>query len=177
MNTVTRVLAEPFRAPTWRRTAHALLALPAGALGVPHLLARRTLGLDLGRPPARRLVLYALLATPPNVVAALVTLYGWSLVPMNLGWPLRAGDPAGAWGGPSFAGAWAFHALLGGVGFLLLMPWAVRGVTSLQRRLALRLLTGPGSPAGSSEAPQASPNSMDGTSTGSIGSRVCPTYH
>ncbi|QGV80745.1 hypothetical protein [Streptomyces ficellus] len=140
MDVVTRVLTEPFRPATWRRVAYLLVALPAGLLGVPHLLARRLLGVDLGAPAPRRLVLYALLATPVNAVALAVTVYGWSLVPMNLGWPLRAGDPAQAWGGPTFAGAWAFHAVVGGIGFLLLMPWIGRGVTALQRRLAFRLL-------------------------------------
>ncbi|ORT61888.1 hypothetical protein [Streptomyces sp. CB03238] len=142
MNAVSLLLTEPFRAATWKRVAYLLLALPAGLVGIPHLLARRLLDRDIARPAAGRLVLHALLATPLNAVALVVTVYGWSLVPMNLGWPLRAGDPAEAWGGPTFAGAWAFHALIGGVGFLLLMPWASRGLTVLQGRLAVRVLTG-----------------------------------
>lgn len=141
MEAVTLVLTEPFRAATWKRVAYLLLAVPAGLLCIPHVAAAKLLGLDLGRRPAPwRLVLHALLATPLNVAAVVVTVYGWSLVPMNLGWPLRAGDPAQAWGGPTFAGAWAFHAVVGGVGFLLLMPWIGRGLTGLQGRLAARLL-------------------------------------
>ena len=42
---------------------------------------------------------------------------------------------ADAWGGPTMAGAWAFHALFGGVTFLLLMPWIVKGLTWIQGRL------------------------------------------
>ncbi|MFG3494020.1 hypothetical protein [Streptomyces sp. NPDC047928] len=138
--TVRTVLTEPFRASTWKRVAHLLLAPAAALLGVPHRLARRLLGVEIADPAPVRLLLYAVLATPLNLLAAFITVYGWSVVPMNLGWPLRASDPAGAWGGPTFAGAWAFHAVVGGVGFLLLMPWIGRGLTALQTRLAGRLL-------------------------------------
>ncbi|MFJ4627060.1 hypothetical protein [Streptomyces sp. NPDC088847] len=153
----------PFTATTWRRTAYALLALPLGLACIPLALlgaptARWQRGLvhrfldpdrtdptdptDLpGRPRAGGLP-HALLATPLNLVTAFVTLYGWSIVPLNLGWPLRAGDDySTAWGGPTFAGAWAFHAVVGGIGFLLLMPWVVRGLTAVQFRVARSLLS------------------------------------
>lgn len=145
---VWRLVREPFTAETWRRTAYAVTALPVGAVCVPlalaglpagrwqRELARRLLGAEItgGR---RAGLLHALGALPLNLITALVTLYGWSLVPMNLGWPLRAGGEAtDAWGGPTFAGAWAFHAIVGGLGFLLLMPGVVRGLTGLQLRWA-----------------------------------------
>ncbi len=94
-----------------------------------------------GRPRAGGLP-HALLATPLNLVTAFITLYGWAIVPLNIGWPLRAGDDySDAWGGPTFAGAWAFHAVVGGIGFLLLMPWVVRGLTAVQFRVARSLLS------------------------------------
>ncbi|TXS40152.1 hypothetical protein EAO75_34650 [Streptomyces sp. uw30] len=145
---VWRLVREPFTAPTWRRTAYAVTALPMGMVCVPLGLAglptgrwqrglARTL---LGAAPARGSrsgLLHALVALPLNLVTAVVTLYGWSIVPMNLGWPLRAGgDPSDAWGGPTYSGAWAFHAIVGGLGFLLLMPWVVRTLTGLQLRWA-----------------------------------------
>jgi hypothetical protein len=74
-------------------------------------------------------------------VAAVVTVYGWSLLPMNVGFPLRPGssDLESSWGGPSLTGAWAVHAL-GALPFLFLMPWIVRALTSLQAAMARRLL-------------------------------------
>lgn len=158
---VWRFVREPFRADTWRRVAYALLAFPVGMMCVPlalvgaptgrrqRALVRRFLGAEPSgscRGPEHagylRSLAHALLATPLNLLVLAVTGYGWSLVPMNLAWPLRAGsDYADAWGGPTFAGAWAFHALVGGVGFLLLMPWLGRAMAAVQLRLAAALLT------------------------------------
>ncbi|GHG91983.1 hypothetical protein [Streptomyces lanatus] len=150
---IWRLVREPFTAVTWRRTAYAVAALPVGVVCVPLALAglptgrwqrglvRGLLGAELTGGP-RAGLLHALAALPLNLLTAAVTLYGWSIVPMNLGWPLRAGDDASdAWGGPTYGGAWAFHAIVGGLGFLLLMPWAVRGLTTLQLRLARTTLT------------------------------------
>ncbi|MFE7032223.1 hypothetical protein ACFU9Y_18075 [Streptomyces sp. NPDC057621] len=150
-----QLVREPFTARTWRRVAYALLAVPVALAAVPvGLLGGRAaagrwqrglVGRFLGaRPPGSSAgVLHALLALPLNLVVAAVTLYGWSIVPMNIGWPLRGGDPATSWGGPTFAGAWSFHAVLGGLGFLLLMPWVGRGLAALQVRLATALLARP----------------------------------
>ncbi|MFF3877901.1 hypothetical protein [Streptomyces sp. NPDC001978] len=150
---VRRVVREPFTAGTWRRFAYAVLALPVGVACVPlalfgaptgrwqRALVRRFLAADLPGGPRSGLA-HALPAAPLNLLVAAVTLYGWSLVPMNLGWPLRAGsDYSHAWGGPTFAGAWAFHAVLGGIGFLLLMPWLGRALAALQLRVAKSLLS------------------------------------
>jgi hypothetical protein len=151
---IRRVAREPFTPTTWRRTAYALLALPVALaciplalLGAPTArwqrgLVRRFLGTEI--PGTARVggLPHALLATPLNLLTAFITLYGWAIVPMNIGWPLRAGDDySSAWGGPTFAGAWAFHAVLGGIGFLLLMPWVVRGLTAVQVRVARSLLS------------------------------------
>jgi hypothetical protein len=148
---VWRVVREPFTADTWRRVAYALLAFPVGVMCIPPALVgaptgrwqrglvRRFLGAE--PPGSSRGLAHAVLATPLNLVVLAVTAYGWSIVPMNLGWPLRAGsDYSDAWGGPTFAGAWAFHAIAGGGGFLVLMPWVGRGLAAVQIRLASALL-------------------------------------
>jgi hypothetical protein len=146
-----QLVREPFTARTWRRVAYALLAVPVALVSLlggrpagrwQRGLVRRFLGVELpGAVSRRRGVAHALLALPLNLAVAVVTLFGWSVVPMNLGWPLRGGDPATAWGGPTFAGAWAFHAAVGGLGFLLLMPWLGRALAALQVRLATALLS------------------------------------
>ncbi|MET7984311.1 hypothetical protein [Streptomyces sp. NPDC005281] len=141
-------------APTgrWQRTlAHRFLGLREGIpQGIPQGIPE---GIPEGGRPVSRPgsagppgpmegLAHALLATPLNLLVLAVTGYGWSIVPMNLGWPLRAGsDYASAWGGPTFAGAWAFHALLGGLGFLLIMPWLGRAMAAVQLRLAAALLS------------------------------------
>jgi hypothetical protein len=144
---------EAFTAGTWRRVAYALLAFPVGVLCVPLALlgaptgrwqrglVRRFLGRELSG--SSRGMAHATAAVPLNLLVLAVTLYGWSLVPMNLGWPLRAAgsDYSDAWGGPTFAGAWAFHAIVGGFGFLLLMPWLGRALAAVQLRLAAALLS------------------------------------
>ncbi|WP_406478002.1 hypothetical protein [Streptomyces sp. NBC_01615] len=150
-----RLVREPFTADTWRRVAYALLALPLGLLCIPlallgpggtagrwqRALVRRFLGAEL--PGSARGLAHAVLATPVNLLVLAVTAYGWSVVPMNLGWPLRVSgsDYADSWGGPTFAGAWAFHAIVGGIGFLLLMPWLGRAMAAVQVRLAAALLS------------------------------------
>jgi len=158
------IVREPFTAGTWRRFAYAVIAFPVtvacvplALLGAPTgrwqrgLVRRLLLGAgtapeatgdaDMADGPRAGLV-HALVATPLNLLTALVTLYGWLIVPMNLAWPLRAGsDYSQAWGGPTFAGAWAFHAILGGLGFLLLMPWVGRALAAVQVRVARRCLT------------------------------------
>jgi hypothetical protein len=149
-----RLVREPFTATTWRRTAYAVLALPVGLaciplslLGAPTArwqrgLVRRFLHTEIPGTARTGGLAHALFSIPLNLITAFITLYGWAIVPMNLGWPLRAGDDySTAWGGPTFAGAWAFHAVLGGIGFLLLMPWVVRGLTAVQLRVARSFLS------------------------------------
>src|SRR6266540_3428797 len=95
-----------------------------------------------------RRTLYVLLVAPVSVVSVPLALgvYLWSIVPMNLAYPLRPGTMDSyqhSWGGPTLAGAWAVHAA-GGLVMLWVAPWFVRGAAALQERLARRLLgTGP----------------------------------
>jgi hypothetical protein len=155
---IRTILTEPFRAATWKRVAYQLLALPLGLLCVPLALvggpagriqratARWLLGLKVGEPERTgpMALVHAVVSTPLNLFAAALTVYGWWLVPLNLGYPLRtdSADTTHAWGGPSLAGAWVVHAVPGGVGFLLLMPWIGRGLGALQGRLVVGLLDG-----------------------------------
>lgn len=161
------VLGEPFRARTWRRVAHILLAVPVGLVSLPlaaaggpagrlqYGLARLLPGVAGGprTPGGPRAFAHALLALPLNVVALMATCYGWALVLLNLAWPLRplVGMPLHAersWGGPSVLGAWLVHAAGGGVTFLLAMPWICRGLAALQARLLTSVLGGRGGAAG-----------------------------
>ncbi|MFI0979246.1 hypothetical protein ACH4SP_19875 [Streptomyces sp. NPDC021093] len=144
------ILREPFRAETWRRVAYLLLALPVGVLCVPVALVggpagkiqlallRRVLGTGIeGRERSRALgAVHAVVSAPLNLVALVVVLYCWFVVAINLGFPLRVDDPTTSWGGPTMAGAWAVHAVGGGVTFLFLTPWIAKGFGALQVRLA-----------------------------------------
>jgi hypothetical protein len=153
------LLRAPLRADTWRRTGYALIALPVGLVSVPLALvggpagrlqrrvARSLLRLEVGEPTRTgvRALVHAVLAIPLNLLVLLITGYGWSLALLNLAYPARpliglGVGGADAWGGPTLAGAWAFHALTGGLGFLLAMPWIVQGLTWIQGRLVRSLL-------------------------------------
>ena len=152
------ILREPFRAETWRRLAYIVLALPVGLLCIPLALvggpagriqrglASRLLGVRAGvragvqegEPPRTGplALAHAVISTPLNLIAAVASLYFWTIVAINLGFPLRPdNDPSQSWGGPTLAGAWAVHAVGGGVTFLLLTPWVMKGFTALQARL------------------------------------------
>ncbi|WP_329116941.1 sensor domain-containing protein [Streptomyces sp. NBC_01465] len=144
------ILREPFRAETWLRLAYIVLALPVGLLCIPLALvggpagriqrglARRLLGVQV-EEPARTgplALVHALISAPLNLVAVAFSGFFWLVVVINLGYPLRPdNDPSGSWGGPTMAGAWALHAACGGIGFLLLTPWVMKGFTALQTRL------------------------------------------
>lgn len=149
-NLIRGILTEPFHASTWKRLAFILLAVPIGLLCVPLALiggpagriqvalARRLLGTEI--TPRRRhwirSVALTVLSVPINLAAVIVSSYFWTVVVLNLGYPLRPdNDYHTAWGGPTLAGAWAFHALVGGVVFFFLTAWVMRGFTTLQARL------------------------------------------
>jgi hypothetical protein len=144
---------QPFSVVTWRRVLYVLIALPAsvaalvlavfGRAAAAARLQRGLVGrlLDvpiLERPRARTLG-HALLSLPLNAVALVVTGYPLVGIVLNVGYPLRGGASEADWGGPSLGGRWAVHAA-GGLLFLVLLPWLVRGATRLQARLARRLL-------------------------------------
>lgn len=155
----TGFVRAPFLGETWRRAAYALIALPLGVLCVPLALvggpagrvqrrvARALLRLEVGEPARTgvRALVHAVLTIPLNLLVAVITGYGWSIVLLNIAYPARplVGLPVGgpnAWGGPSPAGIWAFHAVFGGLAAVLLMPWIVRGFTWVQGRLVRALL-------------------------------------
>ncbi|MQY04422.1 hypothetical protein [Actinomadura macrotermitis] len=131
----------PFTARPWRESLYALLAGPAALVAVAdggrlqRRLAARLLHRDV---PATRL--RGLLGLPLYPPFLLVAGYGWLIAVLNLGYPLRPllgmpGYDPHAWGGPTYAGAWAFHALAGGLPALLATPWIVRALTAVQARI------------------------------------------
>jgi hypothetical protein len=150
----------PFSTETWRQTIYVVIALPASLAFMPIALlgghrrvarwqrglTRRYLPQRTGGPPARdtawRVAAHAVLSLPLNLVSLVVTGYLWLGVPLNFAYPLRPGAMESYqrdWGGPSLAGAWAFHAA-GGVAALFLTPWVVQALTWLQARLTRGLL-------------------------------------
>lgn len=147
----------PFSADTWRRTLYAVVALPVAVVCVPLTvvggsaaatrlqegLASRLLELRVNAPRHRgvdgRVLGHALLSLPLGVVSLVLAVYLWLLVIGNVAYPLRGGDLSTAWGGPSLAGAWAVHGA-GGLAFLFVTPWIIKGVTTLQGRLLQRML-------------------------------------
>jgi len=149
-------LRRTFSRASLRRVGYALLALPIGLAGLPAAVARgsadrqrrwvqRMLGLPAVPASRPRVLLHALLSTPLNLASALLTGYGWWFAFVNLAYPIRPllgipGYSADSWGGPSYAGVWAFHALVGGVPLALATCAAALGLTALQRRTARRLL-------------------------------------
>ncbi|GAB3411321.1 hypothetical protein [Flindersiella endophytica] len=148
------VLAAPIRTSTWRRVAYAVVALP-GVFVAPVWSARRLLDASAGGPvPSGRRILHAVASIPLNLVTLVVTGYVLAGIVLNLAYPIRVhgfpgvlADPLtpsgaldGAWGGPTLAGAWAFHGLVGGVVlFGIGGAWLIRGLTWLQRRLFERM--------------------------------------
>ncbi|MGW5669978.1 hypothetical protein [Micromonospora sp. NPDC003776] len=130
-----------YRPETLRRLAWSVVAVPRALAALPVALRRPNRVRNLGR---------ALLAVPVALAGSAFTGTLAFLVLINvLAYPFRPwlglGDKTGdiwadryadSWGGPTLAGAWATHAAL----ILLLvvppMAGAVRGLTTLQRRLA-----------------------------------------
>ena len=149
-------LRRTFSRASLRRVGYALLALPIGLAGLPAAVGRgsadrqrrlvqRMLGLPSVPVSRPRVLLHALLSTPLNLASAVLTGYSWWFAVVNLAYPIRPllgipGYTANSWGGPSYAGVWAFHALVGGVPLALATCALALGLTSLQRRAARRLL-------------------------------------
>ena len=108
-------------------------------------VAERIAGAGLGSTARRRLLVTSVLVLPLNLALFTLAAYLWSVLPVNLAYPLRPDTTAEslqrAWGGPSLAGAWAVHALGAAAFFALLGVPLLRGVVWLQVRL-LRLLIG-----------------------------------
>ena len=154
------ILRGPFTAANWRRCAYLAAVVPAGAWGaimamrgrpddaialharLSSKLLGRTLFIARGSAGPGRVAFYGLATIPMNLLFLLAAAYVWSIVPMNLAFPLRSGDLSTSWGGPSLAGAWAVHAL-GGVAFLFIAPAVVQVLTNLQSRFQLKMLAPP----------------------------------
>ncbi|WP_157740374.1 hypothetical protein [Micromonospora auratinigra] len=128
-----------YDAESRRRLVRSVTAVPRALAAVPAALRR---------PHRVRAVGRALLALPVAVAgSALTGTLAFLLLINVLGYPFRPWLGLGhggrdiwtgyadSWGGPTLAGAWLTHA----AGLLLLVVppvvWAVRGLTTLQRRL------------------------------------------
>lgn len=149
-----RFLRYPFTADPWWRTVEVLVH-PFGslaALGLVVLGRRRAAHHALQWPAqspgatasAGRLLARGLLGVVLGSLAAAVAAYAWLVVLVNLGYPLRpdSDDLSNAWGGPTMAGAWAVHGAAA-LAFVWIVPWIVRALSDIQRRLDRHLL-GPG---------------------------------
>jgi hypothetical protein len=151
MPRLRQLLRYPFTADPWRRTAEVLVQpfLALASLGLVMLgrrgAAHRALRWPTQSPSATaasgRLLARGLLGVVLGSLAAAVAAYAWLIVPVNLGFPLRpdSDDLSNAWGGPTMAGAWAVHGAIGLV-FLWIVPWVVRGLSSVKRGLDRQLL-------------------------------------
>ena len=149
----------PFSSGTWRGMLFIILAVPVSLACVPLALSGRyqvaarlqsgiaSRFLALREPVARlaagRVIAHTVLSVPLSMVSLTLTAYLWSLVVANLAYPLRPGTMESyqdSWGGPTLAGAWAVHAVGGGLTALFLTPWVVRAVIWVHGRLARHLL-------------------------------------
>lgn len=74
-----------------------------------------------------------------GLVAWLLLLLALLALIRGLAYPLMADDYANSWGGPTLAGAWAAHALLG-VGLLPAWVVVLTGLGTVQRQLTRSLL-------------------------------------
>jgi hypothetical protein len=129
-----------------------LVGVVAAPLGAAHrverwqlALATRLLGVPSAEsPPAasgvgRRVVARALVGLPVHLVTFLLVVPGWAVfLARGVAYPVFGADHLEqSWGGPSLAGAWFVHFVLGppllALATLLLTP-----VSKLQARLATR---------------------------------------
>lgn len=131
------ILRLPFTAEPYRRSLYLLLAVPLALVALvdggrrQQRCATRLLGRQVGQHRVRGLV-----GLPLAAGFLVLAGYTWLIVVLNLAYPARplVGSPGhspDAWGGPTLAGSWAFHAFLGGVPMLLIMPWLLRGLTAV----------------------------------------------
>ena len=139
-----------------RRSVYPLVALPVGlwslalaligrweaAWAAQRSTLRSLLAVGPPMPARRRLLAFLLVGLPVNVAAFAVAGYVWLLLPMNWAYPLRSGETETAWGGPTMAGAWTFHAVVGTLVFVVVGMPLLMALAWLQGRLARTLLTG-----------------------------------
>ncbi|MEV5834680.1 hypothetical protein [Nocardia sp. NPDC052112] len=127
-----------------RWAAYALVApvIGLGPIASRFRVPRRLLGIFIA--PRDRL---AVRATAHSVLAGVLGVLTWFLAFLaaiaavrGIGYPLIAdNDLEHSWGGPTLAGAWAVHALLG-VGLLPAWGLVLAGLGAVQVRLTRRLL-------------------------------------
>lgn len=152
----------------WRQVIYTFLALPVNILALLMALAGRSsagFGYQLSvardllpwhfpdeQPSSRlRALAYSMITLPLNVAAFAFSAYFSSLLLLSVLYPLRAiarhesldhilaSNYYHAWGGPTFAGAWAVHAVLALAAFLGPIVWVIVLFTWLQARLLQRL--------------------------------------
>jgi hypothetical protein len=116
---------------------------PAVRLRVP----RRMLGESIAvrDPSTVRAILHSVLAVTVGLLTLFVAFLAILAAVRGIAYPVIAGgDYENSWGGPTLAGAWAVHALLG-VGLLPAWLALVAGLGALQVRLIRQVLghTGP----------------------------------
>jgi hypothetical protein len=133
----------PLNADTRRRTLYALLALPVAVASTlrgqrPEKRSSSPAEQRLAQRLLRSNVVLRrrLLTLPVNVVAFALSVMILGNTARNLTYGIWYGpsDYHEAWGGPTLAGAWAVHAA-GGLLFLYVGLWIIRGVSRLQQRL------------------------------------------
>ncbi|MFF2084119.1 hypothetical protein ACFVVM_10100 [Nocardia sp. NPDC058176] len=121
-----------------RSIAFALLALPLAfarvrtRLRVPRRLLRAPVTAhDVSLP---RCLIHSVLSAGVGLLCWFLVLLSALVLVRGLAYPLGSGGYENAWGGPTLAGAWAVHAVLG----LLIAP-AFLGLVALFGRLQLHL--------------------------------------
>ena len=127
-----------------RWAAYALVApvIGLGPLASRLRTPRRMLGVFIAPRDALvvRGVAHSVLAAAVGVVTWFLAFLASVAAVRGIGYPLIAADDLEhSWGGPTLAGAWAVHALLG-VGLLPVWGLVLAGFGALQVRLTRRLL-------------------------------------
>ncbi|MBF6384228.1 hypothetical protein IU444_08790 [Nocardia farcinica] len=132
-----------------RWSGYGLAALPLAfapvsvRLRVPRRWLRSPVRLE--RPGPLRVLAHSVLSGGSGLVGWFLALLALVALTRGLAYPVLTGDDyANSWGGPTLAGAWAVHAVLG-VALLPVWLLAIAGLGAVQWRLAQRLLgrTGP----------------------------------
>ncbi|WP_306361743.1 hypothetical protein [Nocardia sp. CC227C] len=126
-----------------RAASYAVASLPVAFTSVDRRvrLTRWAFGSTIDiRASGARARTHTVLAAVLGLLACFVALPATVTTVRGFAYPLVTGGEYGdAWGGPTLAGAWAVHAV---VGIALLPAWVVllAGIGSVQRHLAARLL-------------------------------------
>jgi hypothetical protein len=145
--------------PALARHAYAAVALPLGLIALvvaplggarrvdrwQRALASRLLGMPADVPashrrgPTRRVLTHAVLSLPANLVGFALVVPAWAVfLGRGVFYPAFGADHLEqSWGGPTLAGAWFAHFILGPP-MLLVVTLLLGPVSRFQSRLALR---------------------------------------